>query len=215
MRKLTLFLVLLALFAGLWVTAGCGDSKEEGAGETVEETAAEETTSGEAVSGTGSGNAGGGGGGAQSGSASFSLEDQVIGNGTFNPDLKVTDITWADHGDYFRIVFELKKADGTDLTAVPNCHTWYSNPYYVLILSLDDIPTWKYDYPLLQEAVVPVQFGDPVVQMMFRWSTADGEPITIEVTCAYSEAHPGVSSRPHRLTYEANPMRVILDIQKT
>jgi hypothetical protein len=49
---------------------------------------------------------------------------------------------------------------------------------------------------------------------MQRVGTADTEPVIFLVTCSYSPAHPGISSRPHRLTYQARPVRVILDILK-
>lgn len=153
------------------------------------------------------------------GNMDFSLEEQEIGSGDFNPDLKVTDIRWADHGEYFRIVFEFEMTDGSEVSEVPNCNTWYpgapgDKKYYELYISLNDIPFYTLDYAPFAAADTPISLGDPLVETIERVSGADTEPVFFLVRSAHSDAHPGVSSRPHRLMYESDPMRVILDIQK-
>lgn len=153
------------------------------------------------------------------GISEFGLEEKSIGSGTAVPDLKVTDIRWADHGDYFRIVFEFAKAGGGKVAAVPNCHTWYAGApgneeYHKLFITLEDILTYRFDYAPFAADDMPVSLGDPLVETLERVGTADTEPVFFLVTCSYSPAHPGVSSRPHRLMYQTQPMRVILDILK-
>ena len=153
------------------------------------------------------------------GNTDFILEGQTIGSGEFIEDLKVTDIRWAEHEEYFRIVFEFEYADGSEVTEVPNCHTWYPGApgderFYELFISLEDVMQYRFDYAPFVTAEVPVSLGDPLVETMERASGADTEPVFFLVKCAHSEAHPGVSSRPHRLMYESDPMRVILDIRK-
>ncbi len=155
------------------------------------------------------------------GNTDFSLDMQEIGSGQTVSDLKVADISWSDQGEYFRIVFEFELADGGEVTEVPNCNTWYTasgspghEKFYELFIALDDIQTYQFDYPTFAVAGKPVSLGDPLVETMERVSSADTEPVFFLIRCSYSEAHPGVSSRPHRLMYESDPMRVILDINK-
>ncbi len=153
------------------------------------------------------------------GNTDFVLEGQEIGSGDYIPDLEVTDIRWADHGEYFRIVFEFEHTDGSEVTEVPNCHTWYPGApgderFYELNISLEDVIQYRFDYAPFVTAEIPLSLGDPLVETIERVSGADTEPVFFLVSCAFSEAHPGISSRPHRLMYESDPMRVILDIRK-
>jgi len=155
------------------------------------------------------------------GNTDFSLDMQEIGKGDLVSDLKVADIKWSDQGEYFRIVFEFEREDGGEVTEVPNCNTWYTasgspghEKYYELFIALDDILPYQFDYAPFSVADKPVSLGDSLVETMERVSSADTEPVFFLIRCSYSEAHPGVSSRPHRLMYESDPMRVILDIQK-
>jgi len=155
------------------------------------------------------------------GNTDFSLDMQEIGKGDLVSDLKVADISWSDQGEYFRIVFEFEREDGGEVMEVPNCNTWYTasgspghEKYYELFIALDDILPNQFDYAPFAVAGKPVSLGDPLVETMERVSSADTEPVFFLIRCSYSEAHPGVSSRPHRLMYESDPMRVILDINK-
>jgi hypothetical protein len=152
------------------------------------------------------------------GNTDFILDGQEIGTGEYIPELRVSDIRWSNHGEYFRIVFEFENSDGSEVTEVPNCRTWYpggpgSERYYEIYISLSDIVTYKFDYAPFATPDTPVSLGDSLVETMERYSTADGESVFFIVRCSHSEAHPGVSSRPHRLMYESDPMRVILNIQ--
>ncbi len=153
------------------------------------------------------------------GISEFDLNEKSIGSGSTVSDLEVADIRWADHGDYFRIVFEFARSGGGEVTAVPNCHTWYSGApgdkeYHKIYITLEDIPTYRFDYAPFAADDTPVSLGDPLVETLQRVGTADTEPVFFLVTCSYSPAHPGVSSRPHRLIYQTHPMRIILDILK-
>jgi hypothetical protein len=155
------------------------------------------------------------------GNTDFSLDMQEIGKGDLVSDLKVADISWSDQGEYFRIVFEFEREDGGEVMEVPNCNTWYTasgspghEKYYELFIALDDILPYQFDYAPFSVADKPVSLGDSLVETMERVSSADTEPVFFLIRCSHSDAHPGVSSRPHRLMYESDPMRVILDIQK-
>ncbi len=216
---LVLCLALLILSAVL-PCAGCGKAEkgapaeeeqaveeaaeEGGAGETVEEETAE---GGEEVVVSESG-----------GYTEFDLEDKHLRRGGFNRGLRVSDIRWADHGEYFRIVFEFRRADGGEVTVVPNVSTRYPGPpdnkeYWNLYITLEDIVCGEFSSPLFSPDV-PVSLGDPLVEKM-RWEyTADTDQVRFLVECSYSPAHPGVSSRPHRLMYMTHPMRIVVDIRK-
>jgi hypothetical protein len=154
------------------------------------------------------------------GNMNFSLDNQQIGSGTYFTKLKVTNVRWADHGDYFRIVFEYKHEDGSEATGIPNVHTFYPGPlehkeYHKIEINLLDIIRYQFDFAPLNPDDAPVSLGDPLVKTIQRLSTADMEPVMFLVTCSYSPYPRGISNRPHRLMYQTHPMRVILDIQKT
>ena len=149
----------------------------------------------------------------EAGSTEFSLEGQSIGEGIVVPDVAIHSISWSDHGDYFRIMFTLGVGDASELNGVPSCSTRYTNEHYSLAITFDDIRTYQFDYAPFINADVPVSLGDPVVEHMQRKPSGRDDPIWFEVVCAHSEAHPGTSSRPHRLMYSTRPATVILDIQ--
>jgi len=218
-RKTSLLIVLCAallLALAAFAAVGCGGSEddavqqeqdqvsEETAGEGQEDTATESDEGSEDDSGIPS----------SGGNTAFSLELQEIGEGNEVAAYKLSDVTWEDHGEFFRVIFELKNADGSDVTEIPYCNTWYVSEYYDIGISLNNIITYKFDYAPFAAAEVPVSLGDPLVETIERMFTADTEPVGFRVICAYSEAHPGTSSRPHRLMYITDPMRVLLDIQK-
>jgi len=218
-HKTSLLIVLFAallLALAVFATAGCGSSgddadqqeqeqvSEETAGEDQEDTTIASDESAECDSGIPS----------SGGNTEFSLELQEIGAGNVGAAYKLTDVSWEDHGEFFRVIFELKNADGSDVTEIPYCNTWYVSEYYDIGISLNNIITYKFDYAPFAAAEVPVSLGDPLVETIERMFSADTEPVSFRVICAHSEAHPGTSSRPHRLMYITDPMRVILDIQK-
>jgi len=155
------------------------------------------------------------------GNSDFSFDMQEIGKGNPISGLKVTDISWSDKGEYFRIVFEFEEEGGGEVTKVPNCRTWYTGSgseghenYSEIYIALDDILPEQLDDAAFAVADKSVSLGDPLIETMERVSSGDTEPVFFLVRCSYSEAHSGVSSRPHRLLYMSDPMRVILDIQK-
>lgn len=217
--KLAAAVVALLLVLAMVATAGCGKADEA----PEEERLQEELEEGEEETGvpaeTGDGEAA-----AESvtgGNTDFSLEKQEIGEGGYVRDLRITDIWWADHGDYFRIVFGLEKSDGSPVTEVPNCCTFYPGSYdpasenfHELFIFFEDIPRYQFDYAPFQADDTPVSLGDDLIETMEGVGVADTEQVRFRICCSYSPAHPGVSSRPHRLMYATNPMRVILDLQK-
>jgi len=225
MRLVALMCMASLLTLTVLACAGCGKT-EQGAAENQEETEGEDEAGNTTIitieDGDTTGEVGedeGEDASISGGTTDFILEGQEIGSGEFIEDLKVTDIRWADHEDYFRIVFEFEYADGSEVTEVPNCQTWYPGApgderFYELFISLEDVMQYRFDYAPFVTAEVPHNLGNPLVEAMERAPGADTEPVFFLVTCAHSEAHPGVSSRPHRLMYESDPMRVILDIRK-
>jgi len=150
----------------------------------------------------------------EGGNTDFSLEKQSIGEGMIFPDARIFSISWSDRGDFFRIEFTMGVGDGRELNGVPNCSTWYTNEFYSLAISFGDVKTYQFDLTPFMDPDVPVNTGDPVVEYLQRKPSGRDEPVWFEVVCAHSEAHPGVSSRPHRLMYSSRPWTVILDIQK-
>ena len=199
--------LVMVLVLALAAYTGCGSS-DDGAGEV------EETSVGAGPPLTGGGVPLGGETAIEGGNADFSLEKQSIGEGMIFPDARIFSLSWSDQGDYLRIEFTMGLGDGRELTGVPNCNTWYTNEYYSLAISFGDVKTYQFDLTPFMEPDVPVYIGDPVVEYIQRKPSGRDEPVWFEVVCAHSEAHPGVSSRPHRLTYSSRPWTVILDIQK-
>lgn len=224
-----LFLALLScLFLLLWGVvlplAGCGGKEETTTQEGVveeksretEERAEEESHAGEEkveeeeeteeLPGSG-------------GATQFELEDQSIGSGVIMADIQLTDIYWQDHGDFSRIVFEFRGDDGEEPAGVPKVTTYYggvpgSEEYWNIYVHLNDIILEEMRVSAFMTEGVPMDLGDPVVRTMEMVPTADTESVAFLVKCAYSPAHPGVSSRPHRLRYQTHPMRIMVDILK-
>jgi len=155
----------------------------------------------------------------EGGYTEFSLERQEIGEDSPFEWVKISDVSWTDEGDYIRFVFAMERQDGSDLVHVPNVAvTTVEVPeeelYQVCIWFISVRPSTGIGDPRFVEAEVPAPLGDPVVETIERLATGEGEGSGFAVRCAYSPAHPGVSSRPRRLTYLTDPMRVIVDIQK-
>jgi len=156
---------------------------------------------------------------AEGGYTEFSLERQEIGVDSPFEWVKISDISWTDEGEYLRFVFAMQRQDGSDLAHVPNVavstvEVPEEELYEVCIWFMSVRPSTGIGDPQFIEAEMPVPLGDPVIESIERLTTGEGEGSGFAVRCAYSPAHPGVSSRPRRLMYLADPMRIILDIQK-
>ncbi len=153
------------------------------------------------------------------GATEFKLQNQSIGSGGVMTNLQLTDIYWQDHGDFFRIVFEYRRKDGKDPDQVPNVSTFYggvpgNEEYWNIYIHPNDILIGDMKVPTFAAEGVPVSLGNPIVQTMERVPTADTENVAFLVKCTYNPAHPGISSRPHRLRYQTHPMRIMVDILK-
>ncbi len=153
------------------------------------------------------------------GATEFKLQNQSIGSGSFITGIQLTDIYWQDHGDFLRIAFEYHTDDGGEPTSVPNLSTFYggtpgNEEYWKIYIVLSDIILEDMKAPTFAAEGVPISLGNPIVQTMERTPTADTESVVFLVKCTYSPAHPGVSSRPHRLRYQTHPMRIMVDIMK-
>ncbi len=218
-----LMLCLIALvIAGCNCGRGASQVEEEQQDHTPQATEVPTTVAPPATSGEGT--SGGGSGPTSGGHTSYSMDGQKIGEGNYSEWLKIVDVRWADHGEYFRVVFELKRLDGSDTTIVPNVETKY--------VSHDPGPTYSYEDTFVYiyfnnvrgtgaffdtdlPAGVHVSMGNSLLEYIERLSTAYGEPCTLRVYYRTNKAHPGVSSRPSKLHWETNPMRVILDFRMT
>ncbi len=133
----------------------------------------------------------------------FTFDAQSIGSGGV-PGLVINDVRWSDHGDYYRIVFEIHRTDGTDTTTLPTTQSWYgsADQRRLLIFFLGtDVSDSQFDE--LEEEVF---LGDSRVTALRRQMGAS----TLETTFAVVTNEP---SR-HYLHYVTGPMRVILDIEK-
>ncbi len=213
MRKAVAVFVVLILALSSMLFLGCGG--KEAAKE--EETAEKEEVAGEIPAGEARGGeetAPSGEESAEAGPpAGYVYGGQVIGSKTPFEYLKLVDVRWGSHEDYFRVVAELKRLDGTDVTNVPWCFADYS-----------DDPTIEYgtEIRLYIRGIKPedVQItslkgghgqltGDPVCYqiLMSTYGSLDGvDPVNLFVSTK--------TKRPFRLTYATAPLRIILDIWK-
>lgn len=212
MRKtVAVFLLLLAVSATS--LTGCGRKeaeREKGQAEeerVVEETAAERTGGGEEAAPSD-------GESAESGPpAGYLYAKQEIGSKTPLEYLKLVDVRWSSHGDYFRVVAELKRLDGTDATNVPWCFADYS-----------DDPTIEYgtEIRLYIRGIKPEDIevtslkgsegqltGDPVCSQILM--TTGGSLDGVELVNLFVSTE---TKRPFRLAYATAPLRIILDIWK-
>lgn len=215
----------LLLCLGLMFAVGCAGTETSGEdtaqGAQEEQGITDTSTSGREAEGGREETTGENGGEtpAEGGYTEFSLERQEIGGGSPFEWVKISDISWTDEGDYIRFVFAMERQDGGDPTHVPDVvvdtvEVPEEELYEVCIWFRSVSPSTGIGDPRLQEAEVPVPLGDPVIKSIERLATGEGEGSGFAVRCAYSPAHPGVSSRPCRLMYLADPMRIIVDIQK-
>lgn len=143
----------------------------------------------------------------------FSLDTQEIGSKEPLHYLKLVDVGWSDHGDYFRLVAELKRGDWEDVDDVPWCFTDYPE-------QPETVQTWEeirlYINGIRDEDIgvslspgEGVLTGDPMVYQVLMSTTysVDGTP-SVSIFCS---TH---GQKMHRLSYDTAPMRIILDIQK-
>jgi hypothetical protein len=211
-------LLLLALFvcgSALW-SAGCGRSEKKGAEEAVQEEAVqEEAGAGERHEAGGEAPSGEGRApsepseteGEKWSGEGFSTDPQRLGAGGAEP-MDLFDMYWSDKVDYVEIVFEFRKRDGSALTMIPNVASSYPSTQ-VIALTFFDLPTSRCERLVFQRGV-PVDMQIPTLDSLMLVDAAEGEPATIQVACTPR----GSTRRPHRLTYKAAPMRVVLDIWK-
>ncbi|MBC7247103.1 MAG: hypothetical protein H5T73_04900 [Actinobacteria bacterium] len=216
-RKSLLAVALILFFlACMTLAPGCGGKRVKG-GESpgvAEEELAEETAEaaeGEALPGT-------------------SLDEGVTAEGTRRPSgygfdpqeighkepleyLQLVDVRWSDHGDYFRLVAELKKLDGSDVENVPWCRA-------EILEDPTDLPGRNTMLFIrgIHAADIHVASLRPGI------GTLTGDPMCFQVSLTTTFSYDGVDGatlhvskndkRPHRLSYATSPMRIILDIQK-
>lgn len=145
------------------------------------------------------------------GNTSFAFDAQALGSSGGYPGFDVVDVRWSDHGDFYRIVFELRGHDGAVLDRVPICETYYpdgtATPEDMRRLGIRLVGF----YDLLDEELMPthatVSTGDDVVTEITNMGIF-GATDTLHFWVSMSWPH------KHRLHYLADPMRIILDISK-
>jgi hypothetical protein len=133
----------------------------------------------------------------------YSFDSQQVGSG-FPPELlKVVDVRWSDHGSYFRIVFDVKKLDGSDSSYVPQCGVGYAVDH--TSLSLYIVGTSVTD-PAFSTIGSYVSIGDTVVDSMAQVMPAGSGEATFGIHL----------TAPHgcHLSYATGPLRFIVDIDK-
>ncbi|MDI6874578.1 hypothetical protein [Candidatus Solincola sp.] len=215
-KTVTVYVVLLLILLIFSVTpfAGCGGKEAEKEKETAAEEEAVVDEAPAEEEGESAGTVPGGGEDAETGPpADFLYKRQKIGNKTPLEYLQLVDVRWSSHGDYFRVVAELKRLDGTDATNVPWCFAAYSDDptieygteicLYIRGIRPEDIhlSTLRVGEGLLT--------GDPECYqvMMSTYGSLDGvDPVNLFVSTR--------TKRPFRLTYATAPLRIILDIWK-
>ncbi len=206
-------LSVLILCAGMVYLQGCGKPRQEEEATEMEMPPAEEqppattpATPGESTGGGGTNGGGGTSGEGKGGESHYSFNPQSIGSssGPGYP-LVIQDVRWADQGDYYRVVFEIKKSDGTDTTYLPFSQTSGTSSssrkiqFLIMGVGVND--------PQFLNIGDQVSLGDPVVSSIKRVEGGG----SLETSFVINLTTP----RKHYLHYSTGPMRVILDIQKT
>ncbi len=213
MKRITAFSVaFLFLLACTGLHVGCGSGEEKAVREAAaeqEEEVAEGVPSGEAP--TGGGEVTGGERAGEEPPAGYLYERQEIGSPSPLEYLQLVDVRWADHADYFRVVAELKRLDGTDAVNVPWCFADYSEdptiePGTEIHLYIRGIRREDNHATSLQAGEGTLT-GDEVCYqiLMTQFGSVDGvEPVNLFVSTR--------ERRPFRLSYATSPLRIILDI---
>lgn len=223
MKKLGVLAVLsLLLLASMSPLVGCGGGEAEKGEATGEESAEEGTIGEEAVREEAPSREAGEGdrttpGGEESAGTEappgYLYGRQEIGSTTPLEYLQLVDVRWADHGDHFRVVAELRRLDGSDATRIPWCFADYSDDptiepgteirLYIRGVRREDIRATSLT---LGEGALT---GDAVCYqlLMTPFGSVDGvEPVNIFVSTR--------DRRPFRLTHETASLRIILDVWK-
>ncbi len=214
MSKGAVRLVVLAVFLlapSLILFPGCGSSRTDEDGEAaVEEAVAEEEATGGGEEGEDDADRAPAGGEAEG----FGLETQEIGSRDPLHYLKLADVRWSDHGDYFRLVAELKRGDWMDTEDIPWCFSDYPEEEREPVQTWEEIRLYingirHEDIHVSLSPGEGVETGDPVVYQVLMGTTysVDGTP-SVSLFCS---TH---GQKMHRLSYATDPMRIILDILK-
>ncbi len=222
-KMLVISALLFCLIAMVTMGCNCGGSSkgvEEQQEEALQPTQVPTTVTPPATSGGGT--SGGQSGPVSGGHTSYSMDGQKIGEGNYSEWLNIVDVRWADHGEYFRVVFQLKRLNGSDTTIVPNVETRYIShdpgptvPYIntFVYINFNNVRGSGSCFDSDLPEGVHVSMGNSLLEYIELVCTADTEPCSFRVYYRTNKAHPGVSARPSKLHWETNPMRVILDFR--
>lgn len=117
--------------------------------------------------------------------------------------LQVVDVRWADHGDYFRIVFDIREMDGSDSDYVPLFGVSYNPDHLSFAMHIDNVAINDPDFATLGDYVI---IGDAVVESIAQVMGASSLEGTFSVRLN--------APRGCRLSYVTGPLRLIVDIEK-
>ncbi len=133
----------------------------------------------------------------------FASGTQSLGSG-WAADMVISDVRWADHGTYFRIVFELRKSDGTEATSLPATQAYPANSEGSE-LNIFFLGAGVTDSRFRNESD-SVSVAHPLITRIGRTVGGGSGETTFKVT-----ATAPIRYYLHRVT---GPLRVILDIER-
>lgn len=190
----------LVLAAALFVQLGCGSSSSDvtsagGSGSATEavttpSAARTDTVSTQAVTGEQPAPFGTG-----------STSPQAVG--TLIDGLQLSDIRWSDHGNYFRIVFEMTATDGKQVTEVPHANATMSADGKQVSVILGGIRGLGSNANV---ATANLSVGDTVVASMQRIPSGDDQALIYNINLAKASTY--------SLSGLDSPGRIVVDIMK-
>lgn len=213
LRAALVLICALAIAVPLVSLAGCGKRNEGEAAKTQEDALA---MTGETAEQTEQQSATKGGNGAMEGEEAdeaelpaFSFDEQSMENYPY-PTFDLVDVRWSDHGDYFRVVFELQASGGGEVTLPPLCHVDYpfgtDTPEAMKALDIHIIGAFANRDTDLTHDGDYVLTDDEVVEKI----TLIGRGPTDTIHFRLDRSWP----YKFRLFYLPHPMRIVVDVSK-
>jgi len=121
--------------------------------------------------------------------------------GTLIDGLQLKNIRWSDHGNYYRIVFEMATPDGKPVLQVPHAEASINGPSLRVVLggirSLGDSPSVT-----SRENII----GDTMVKSIRRTTESDDQALVYEISLSQPTTY--------SLAGLGSPGRIIIDINK-
>lgn len=123
--------------------------------------------------------------------------------GTLIDGLQLSDIRWSDHGDYFRIVFEMTTTDGKQVTEVPHANATMSADGKQVSVILGGIRGLGNNADV---TTANLSVGDAVVVSMQRVPSGDDQALIYNINLAKASTY--------TLSGLDSPGRIVVDITK-